>query len=67
MGRLKKQLQQIVEAEDGREMKDFSVKVVEPDGKFWFGSVKAKNQESAISQMADGLGAKSKTLSFQVV
>lgn len=70
MGRKPKSLREaigaVLQEESTNGMKEFNVKVTDENGKSWIGYVRARNHDSAISQMADGL-PKAKTLSFQIV
>ena len=70
MGRKPKSLREAIGVlleEESQSVKEFNIKVTDDKGKFWIGYIKARNKETAISQMADGLGTKAKTLSFQIV
>lgn len=67
MGRLRKLIEQAVEQESSDVMKDFMVKVIEEDGKCWFGTVKAKTSDSAINKMKETYGASGNNKSYIIV
>ena len=52
MGRLKKQIEQILKEEDKDELKEFTIQVTEDNGKVFYTTYKAKNKTSALTEIA---------------
>jgi len=68
MGRIKKAVEHILKEEslsDG--MKEFNVKVIEPNGSSWVGYVKARTAEAAINKMKEAYGTSANEKSYIIV
>ena len=46
---------------------EFYIKVTNKKGKFWIGTIKAKNAEKAISEFSESMGNKAKNYILQII